>query len=210
MAKEYNTWDSNVVPHRSTKLNFAEQTGSGAVMLVWSYPSSNNLELFWYFYLEHESVPASSLPAGGATVRTVSAANEIQDPSTLQRTLTMDHTRSILREYLHHDIQETNDKRWHLCSCLFLACLLGYSNVSAKASPVIGILTQPIFASNHTMIAASYVKWLEAGGDRSIPIPYDASKELVQDLFTQVDGILFLGGGSVLPPSAVYLWKLLH
>jgi gamma-glutamyl hydrolase len=100
--------------------------------------------------------------------------------------------------------------RWNLCSCLFLACLLGYSNVSAKASPVIGILTQPIFASNHTMIAASYVKWLEAGGARSIPIPYDASEELVQDLFTQVDGILFPGGGSALPPSAVYLWKLLH
>ncbi len=82
--------------------------------------------------------------------------------------------------------------RWNLCSCLFLGSLVGYSYVSAKTSPVIGILTQPIFASNHTMIAASYVKWLEAGGARSIPIPYDASGELVQDLFAQVkNGIFF-------------------
>ena len=42
--KEINIRDSNVVPHRSTKpdpnmLNFAEQTGSGVVMLVWSIPT---------------------------------------------------------------------------------------------------------------------------------------------------------------------------
>ena len=35
-----NTWDSIVVPHRSTRqmLYFAEQTGSSAVIMVWSLP----------------------------------------------------------------------------------------------------------------------------------------------------------------------------
>ena len=43
-----NTRDSNVVPHRSTNLarqclyNFAEQTGSGAVTVVWSFLSEDD------------------------------------------------------------------------------------------------------------------------------------------------------------------------
>jgi gamma-glutamyl hydrolase len=51
---------------------------------------------------------------------------------------------------------------------------------------------------------------LEAGGARSIPIPYDASEDLVRDLFGQIDGVLFPGGASDLPASAVHIWKLLH
>lgn len=81
---------------------------------------------------------------------------------------------------------------------------------AATSTPVIGILTQPIPSSNHTMIAASYVKWLEAGGARSIPIPYDASEDLLQDIWTQIDGVLFPGGASELPDAARFLWKLLH
>ena len=43
VEKVNNTRDSNVVPHRSTKpspsmLRFADKTGSGAVMLAWSFP----------------------------------------------------------------------------------------------------------------------------------------------------------------------------
>lgn len=82
--------------------------------------------------------------------------------------------------------------------------------VVSADTPVFGILTQPVRDSNETMIAASYVKWLEAGGARSIPIPYDASEELVEDIFGQIDGILFPGGGSDLPPAAVYVWKLVR
>jgi hypothetical protein len=65
--------------------------------------------------------------------------------------------------------------RWNLCSRLLLGCLVGYSYGLAKTSPIIGILKQPIVASSHTMFAALYIKWLEAGGDQSIPIAYDAS-----------------------------------
>ena len=92
----------------------------------------------------------------------------------------------------------------------FFSLLPLVSYASVTSSPVVGILTQPIYGSNNTMIAASYVKWLEAGGARSIPIPYDASEDLVQDLFSQIDGVLLPGGASDLPESAVYIWKLLH
>jgi len=63
---------------------------------------------------------------------------------------------------------------------------------------------------NHTYVAASYVKWLEDGGARSIPIPFDASASLVEDILGQVDGVLFPGGGSPLPSSAINIWQLLH
>jgi gamma-glutamyl hydrolase len=88
--------------------------------------------------------------------------------------------------------------------------------LETKPSPVIGIFTQPFYdpeydiPPNHTMIAASYVKYLEAGGARSIPIPYDAPLELVEDLLTQVDGIFFPGGASDLPMSARHVWSLLY
>jgi gamma-glutamyl hydrolase len=83
--------------------------------------------------------------------------------------------------------------------------------VESSSSPVIGILTQPSGdSSNNTEIAASYVKWVEAGGARSIPIPYDASTELVEDIFSRINGILFTGGGSDLPASAVDIWRLVQ
>jgi gamma-glutamyl hydrolase len=96
---------------------------------------------------------------------------------------------------------------------LLLVLLGSLSLLSAVTAdtPVFGVLTQPVHdGSNETMIAASYIKWLEAGGARSLPIPYDASEELVEEIFGQIDGILFPGGGSDLPPSAQYLWKLVH
>jgi hypothetical protein len=74
--------------------------------------------------------------------------------------------------------------------------------------PVIGVMTQPMPGNNSTYIAASYIKWIEAGGARSIPIPYDAKTEMVEDLFSQVNGVLFPGGGSDLAQSAVDVWRL--
>ena len=89
---------------------------------------------------------------------------------------------------------------------LVIGMLLLFSFV-ASDTPVFGILSQPVKNSNRTMIAASYVKWLEAGGARSIPIPYDATEALVDEIFGQIDGVVFPGGGSDLPPAAVYLWS---
>lgn len=85
-----------------------------------------------------------------------------------------------------------------------------FGRASANSSPVFGVLTQPIRNSSSTMVAASYVKWLEAGGARSIPIPYDASPATVVDLLSQIDGILLPGGSSAVPESVELLWQLLR
>jgi gamma-glutamyl hydrolase len=81
-------------------------------------------------------------------------------------------------------------------------------------SPVIGILSQPNVDhddngvvepdSNVFYIAASYVKWLEAGGARSIPIPYDATTELFNELYAEIDGLLLPGGKAKFPPFLNY------
>jgi len=76
-------------------------------------------------------------------------------------------------------------------------------------TPVIGILSQPMRDRNETMVAASYVKWLEMGGARSVVIPYDAPYEMVAELYNAIDGVLFTGGGSDVPQAAKLLWKLI-
>ena len=79
-----------------------------------------------------------------------------------------------------------------------------------RSRPVVGILSQPSFHSDkHDYIAASYVKWLESAGARSIVIPYDADEELLEEIFTQINGVLFPGGDSALPPKARTIWKLI-
>jgi gamma-glutamyl hydrolase len=84
------------------------------------------------------------------------------------------------------------------------------SHASSSNIPVIGILSQPLINSSYTYIAASYVKWLEVGGATSIAIPFDASTDLVKDVLSQVDGVLFPGGGAPVPQSAKDVWRLLH
>lgn len=78
---------------------------------------------------------------------------------------------------------------------------------STSTAPVIGILSQPLSSNveSDDYIAASYAKWLEAGGARSIPIPYDADEHLVEDLFQQINGLLLPGGGSEMPPAVTFL-----
>lgn len=80
------------------------------------------------------------------------------------------------------------------------------------STPVVGVLTQPrtIPKTNETeyYVAASYVKWLELAGARAIPIPYDASDDFVDAIFSQINGLLLPGGASDLPSSAKRLWRL--
>jgi len=46
----------------------------------------------------------------------------------------------------------------------------------------------------YTYVIASYVKFLETGGARVIPIPYFADQKTLKHLFESVNGILFTGG----------------
>lgn len=77
--------------------------------------------------------------------------------------------------------------------------------------PVVGIFSYPHRHRgklDETYIAASYVKWLESAGARSIPIPWDASNELVDEIMSQVNGILYPGGGDVSLSSAFHrVWE---
>lgn len=77
-----------------------------------------------------------------------------------------------------------------------------------SAPPRIGILAQPDHknqSSRLQYIAASYPKWLETGGARSIPIPYDSPPELLDDILSSLHGLFLPGGSSDLPPSVTYL-----
>ncbi|CAB9529705.1 Gamma-glutamyl hydrolase [Seminavis robusta] len=109
---------------------------------------------------------------------------------------------------------------WSSCVALSFGLSVNAAiSVSAQqtSSPVIGILSQPIGLrktdqnteqKEEYVIAASYVKWLESGGARSIPIPYDAGPGMVKDLFGQINGLLLPGGGSAVPPAVHQLLNL--
>lgn len=71
-------------------------------------------------------------------------------------------------------------------------------------TPIVGILTQEI--SYHlngkwpgvfkSYIAASYVKFIEGGGGRVVPIWIDQPKEYYEDIMTKVNGVLWPGGAT--------------
>lgn len=72
--------------------------------------------------------------------------------------------------------------------------------------PVIGILTQIVtddvltpFGS--TFIPAEYVKYVESGGSRVMPIRLTHTTEEYEDIFRKINGLLFIGGASNLQTS---------
>lgn len=86
--------------------------------------------------------------------------------------------------------------------------------------PIIGILTQPsdpVLANTYpgnSEIVASYVKWLESGGARVVPIPYNATTAQLEYFFNSVNGLLMPGGMQTLNhtipffDSSMYLYNL--
>lgn len=84
------------------------------------------------------------------------------------------------------------------------------SNSSRCVPPVIGILAHP-YRWNETkdpfFVAASYVKWLECAGARTIAIPLDATSEYLDDIFTQIN-MVFLPGGDMPYPAEILNYLL--
>jgi gamma-glutamyl hydrolase len=75
--------------------------------------------------------------------------------------------------------------------------------------PVIGVLAQPLSENQvsedrNSYIAASYVKFIEGAGARVVPIPYDLPKQQLYNLFQQLNGLLFPGGGADLDKTPYY------
>ena len=69
--------------------------------------------------------------------------------------------------------------------------------------PVIGVFTRILQKTKTSVvppdwyhmqyISASYIKWLESAGARSIAIDADSSEEQIKEIFKQVNGVLFPG-----------------
>lgn len=90
-----------------------------------------------------------------------------------------------------------------------VALLVSPSAVDAASprGPIIGVFAHP--ASKHgEYIAASYVKWVEMGGGRVVPISYTASKEYIRELVPQLNGLLFPGGAAQVNDRAELLFNL--
>jgi gamma-glutamyl hydrolase len=74
------------------------------------------------------------------------------------------------------------------------------SNQTLNLRPIIGILTLPsefpdvYNPANYSYLAASYVKFVEAGGARVVPVQYDLPQENLTTLFSYLNGWLFTGG----------------
>jgi len=78
--------------------------------------------------------------------------------------------------------------------------LLASSNGQvSNERPIIGILAQPsdpdLLQYGPQFIAASYVKWVEGGGARVVPIRYTLPPNELQELFSSINGIVLPGGG---------------
>ncbi|MDG2870706.1 gamma-glutamyl-gamma-aminobutyrate hydrolase family protein, partial [Vibrio parahaemolyticus] len=87
-----------------------------------------------------------------------------------------------------------------------MSCTATDPNLNYK--PVIGILTHPgdgasgrlSNATGVSYIAASYVKFVESGGARVIPLIYNESPENLNKKLDLVNGVLFTGGWAVSGP----------
>lgn len=98
------------------------------------------------------------------------------------------------------------------CRAMGLLCLLGTS-LAMNERPIIGIVSESVYRSAKSYIAASYVKYLESAGARVVPILNNSTEAEVQHLFRSINGVLFPGGGVSLTHSqykevGVMLYKL--
>ena len=75
---------------------------------------------------------------------------------------------------------------------------MGLLACDATSRPIIGILSMPnsVYAPSlgNSFFPASYVKFLEGGGARVVPIPYDLPSDKLTALLSQINGALFTGG----------------
>ncbi|KAJ8037926.1 Gamma-glutamyl hydrolase [Holothuria leucospilota] len=116
-----------------------------------------------------------------------------------------------------------------VCVFLLAVCVFISPNRASEANgkdilttnprPIIGILAQAtglrhISKYGKSFIAASYVKFVEAGGARVVPILVNQTEDYYNKLFHSINGVIFPGGGQneVSPDfgvgrSAAYFYK---
>ncbi|ESO84108.1 hypothetical protein LOTGIDRAFT_229608 [Lottia gigantea] len=79
------------------------------------------------------------------------------------------------------------------CITIFIVLFLEVESTNLR--PIIGILTQKVSGKEETFIPASYVNYLEASGARVVPVRADQPKRYYEKAFSQINGVLFPGGG---------------
>ena len=92
--------------------------------------------------------------------------------------------------------------------------LQSHSHFQYNDRPIIGVLSQelddwllaklPPHHNYTAYIASSYVKWVEAGGARAVPVIIGKSKEYYEQLFTGLNGLLLPGGSAPLVGTGGY------
>ena len=91
--------------------------------------------------------------------------------------------------------------------------LIHSAAVVAVDVPVIGIISRENLIPNHEndggyYVGASYIKWLESAGARSIAILANATDEEVDMIFPQINGLLMPGGRKSDTKAETRLYKL--
>lgn len=95
-----------------------------------------------------------------------------------------------------------------LATVVLGAAMLAHAGTPSQPStterPIIGILTLPNHNKGHlgtlgtSYMAASYVKWVESGGARVVPLRYDDGPDALRQQAESLNGILFTGGGTAI------------
>ena len=101
-----------------------------------------------------------------------------------------------------------------MVACLFFFVALLSIAFGDNNKPLVGILalpcdSEPKYCHNNktgSYIGSSYVKWLESGGARVIPIPLSMSEPDVYSLIDSLNGVLFTGGAADFTESEPY-WR---
>ncbi|KTG45531.1 hypothetical protein cypCar_00012666 [Cyprinus carpio] len=98
-----------------------------------------------------------------------------------------------------------------LCACVVVSCSaapfkLAQRNEPQNDRPIIGILTQEIDSESmkkfgKTYIPSSYVKYIESGGARVVPIRLNQSLAEHEQIFGSINGLLLIGGAVDLETS---------
>ncbi|KAG9354870.1 hypothetical protein JZ751_001583 [Albula glossodonta] len=83
---------------------------------------------------------------------------------------------------------------------------LGPSDTPVNDRPIIGVLTQEVVDEDmlrfgKTYIPASYVKYLESGGCRVMPIRLKQTLVEYENIFKTINGMMFIGGAADLQTS---------
>ncbi|XP_050393733.1 gamma-glutamyl hydrolase A [Patella vulgata] len=82
---------------------------------------------------------------------------------------------------------------------VIISCHLLLGEITINYRPVIGILTQRVSQElsqyGDTYIPASYVNYLEESGARVVPIRAGRPESYYKNIFSQINGVLFPGGG---------------